>query len=246
MHEFPKPVWYTIDSNVPHNYVNRTDVYYHSCPVQDLFSREFDSLIIRQLVKIIPHGVTIAGGSVSSALIGNKVATDVDLFFDGPESFMYMYKLLNDPKSINIPELDKALFYGYKTNITENVLMGPESRRLRHITFKHDDPSILPIHLIKIVWYDSPEAVIDSFDFTLAQFAVSNSKFVYNPLGLIDLYQKNLRLHQHQTPTAILKRLVKYTSKGYNVNHQTLLGIVKYIQQTFGSDLSLDLNAGDY
>ena len=72
-----------------------------------------------------------------------------------------------------------------------------------------------PIQLVKLVWYDSAEHVIDSFDLTVVQFATDGEDLVFNPVAMLDLARKRIVLHRMQFPTSTLRRLVKYTKKGF-------------------------------
>jgi hypothetical protein len=88
---------------------------------------------------------------------------------------------------------------------------------------------------MKMVWYEDASHVIDSFDFTISQFAFTNNSFVYNGEAMMDLARKRLVLHRMQFPASTLRRLIKYASKGYYACPGSLINICEAIQTFNGS-----------
>jgi hypothetical protein len=85
-----------------------------------------------------------------------------------------------------------------------------------------------------MVWYDNAEHVIDSFDFTVIQFAFTNKEFVFNGMSFMDLARKRLVLHRMQFPASTMRRLIKYTQKGYYACPGSLVTICQAIQDYKG------------
>ncbi len=102
----------------------------------------------------------------------------------------------------------------------------------RFITWVH--PTRPALQLIRMVWYDSPEHVIDSFDLSVVQFAADGKSLYYNPASWLDLSRKRLVLHRMQFPASTLRRLIKYASKGFYACPGALAHICEEIQKFQG------------
>ncbi len=186
---------------------------------------------LTSLVKHMPAGAVIAGGFVVSVLNPAYKATDIDIFFTDGTAFLAAYDLLTTPADAP----DAWALQGYVPSISkENVYNN--SKMIRLVDFKHPDPSRLPIQLIKMVWYEDVEHVIDSFDFTVTQFAIESGTITFNPAALLDLFTNNLIIHRHQFPMETLYRLVKYAKKGYKVSPRTYQRLVEDIRSAEALD----------
>lgn len=184
------------------------------------------------LTGALPPGAIIAGGYVTSTIGGTQLATDIDIFFTGSDAFKSTYNLIQDAQ--RDPESNPALYgYSTKTPLESTFKL---SNDIRFIKFTHPSPDRLPIQLIKMYWFSNAQHVIDSFDFTVCQFAIESNMLVYNPLSMIDLFTKKLQIHKSQTPGMMLRRLIKYTNKGYFASPNVLLEIAESIKKCNESD----------
>lgn len=189
------------------------------------------------LTKHLPRGSYIAGSFAASLLSHTHKPTDIDVFFSSGETFLDAFDMLNNP-----PDEDTAwALKGYKPDVNKEDLLA-RSKEIRVVNFKHEDSDRLPIQLIKMVWYDSAEEVIDSFDFTVTQFCVDGEDLVFNPASMADLLNENLIIHRHQFPMESLYRLVKYAKKGYCISPRTLQKIVEDIRTAKEMDPPLPFN----
>jgi hypothetical protein len=179
---------------------------------------------INGLIKHLPTGACLAGGYVASVLCPEKKASDIDIFFIGPDAFVQTFDLLNNPPS----DESGWVWRGYTTTTTIDELV---KNRLRVVNFVNEDPMRPPIQLIKMVWFDNAEHIIDSFDFTVTQFCVSDGMLIYGAASFADLHANRLIIHRHQAPIDMLIRLVKYAKKGYNVTVNTLVEIARHVQK---------------
>jgi hypothetical protein len=77
--------------------------------------------------------------------------------------------------------------------------------------------SSLPIDIqaIRFRFYDSPAAVIDSFDYTITQFVLDGGMLITTPYALWDLGRKRLAIHRITYPVATMRRMLKYTKQGF-------------------------------
>ncbi len=222
---------YYLKHNCPAHY-SLTSTMYHSVALKDLagprniFNKELDSL-----TKYLPDGAVLAGSFITSLIDRNRKPTDIDIFFTSGAAFIDTYELLCNP-----PDADDAwALKGYKPDISREDIKA-RSAAIRLVNFEHPGKSRLPIQLVKLVWYESVEHVIDSFDFTVTQFAVNNGVLTMNPMSIIDLFKNNLIIHRHQFPMESIYRLVKYSKKRYNVPPKTYQRLVDDIRSAVEMD----------
>lgn len=196
---------------MPH-FLTRTETAYVKLPLnKTLNDRGISNRLFDSFIEYLPEGAIIAGGFMTSLMQEDKHAQDVDFFFTSNEGFEKTCEMFLSP-----PVDEEAWAYqGYK--LAEDFDIESFNKSKGHITrfLKFVHPTRLPVQLVKLVWYDSPEHVIDSFDFTIAQFAADCNHLYTNPLSVFDLARKRLVLHRIQFPASTLRRLIKYTSKGY-------------------------------
>lgn len=162
------------------------------------------------LVRKMPAGTYIAGGFMRSLIAGDDKFDDVDLFFNSGSSFSVMVDLIaND---------EEHYFAGYKVNRDMSKFWG-ETRKYRLLNFTPPPDKDKPkLQLIKLAWFDSPEAVIDGFDLTCCQFATDGKDLYFNPQAMNDVKEKRLRLHKTNSSLTTLERLIKYGNRGYTAD----------------------------
>jgi hypothetical protein len=207
-------------------YYDRSETVYASMKAEELYKRGFKADDVRSILEYLPSDVYLAGGSVASAIAGNDLAKDIDLFFKDGHAFEAMYKLLENPPM----EEGAWALRGYTANHTLQEIMNDKS--LRYVQWKNTDPDKRPIQMIKMVWFEACSDVIDSFDFTVTQFCMTKDLLVFNPAGLMDLFAKRLSVHKMQFPATTLRRLIKYSNKGFTANPSILLEIATHIKNS--------------
>jgi hypothetical protein len=208
------------------HFLTRTSTQYNTTDLDYLYKRGIENRLLESLLIHLPDGAIIAGGFALNIVVGEKKASDIDFFFTSEAAFNETLDLFKNP-----PDDDDAWAYkGYK--ISDEV-----TKNSRYISLKHD--TLPAVQLLKMVWYDSPDHVIDTFDFTIAQFAFTNKAFVFNGEAMLDIAKKRLILHRMQFPASTLRRLVKYTQKGYYACPGSLVTICEAIQKFTGV---LDVN----
>lgn len=214
-----------IPSELP-QFLSRTNTKYATTPNSILIDRGISNRLLDSLLEGLPYGAYIAGGFLTSIIQEDDKAGDIDLFFNSEEAFLATYKLFaegaqkppenltDDPEVFKpTPEGNDKLwaFHGWK--ISDETIPGQDAHKLRFVKFVH--PKLPPVQLIKLVWYKNAEHVIDSFDLTIAQFATDGKNLVFNPVSFLDVARKRIVLHRMQFPASTIRRIVKYTSKGY-------------------------------
>ncbi len=199
------------------HFLTRTPTQYSrvSDPLKFLADRGMENRLLENLLEFLPDGAVISGGFALSIIQEDKNAKDIDIFFTNEEAFNKTKELLLAP-----PE-DAWAYKGYT--------LDEEKSNARFLYFKHEThrPAI---QLLRMVWYDNAEHVIDSFDFTVIQFAFTNKEFVFNGMSFLDVARKRLVLHRMQFPASTMRRLIKYTQKGYYACPGSLVTICQAIQ----------------
>jgi len=82
------------------------------------------------------------------------------------------------------------------------------------------------LQLISLGYYATPEAVIDTFDFTICQMITDGDTLWLGDYTLWDLARKRLALHELTYPVATLGRLMKYSKQGFTVCDGVLADIL--------------------
>ena len=172
-------------------------------------------------MEYLPDGAVIAGGFALNVIIEEKKSSDIDFFFLNEKAFDDTLALFLSP-----PEDGRWAYNGYVLK-EESMQKGS-----RYVMLTHD--TLPAVQLLRMVWYDNPEHVIDSFDFTIAQFAFDNKSFYFNGASMMDLARKRLILHRMQFPASTLRRLIKYASKGYYACPGSLVTICEAIKEFTG------------
>jgi hypothetical protein len=217
------PVW-TRDKEP--KFFQRSTTQFMREPWEPFFQkRGIHSPILSSLVTCLPPGAIIAGGFVSAIFNTQSPAHDIDIFFTSQESFERTYELFANP-----PSEDKFwVVREYALSVSPEDLLN-KSRQIKLVQLNSPNKERMPIQLIKMIWFNDAEHVIDSFDYTVCQVAIDGKDLVYSPGALMDLCQRRLVLHRFHYPGDALYRLTKYTQKGYSVIPATLLELVADIR----------------
>jgi len=71
------------------------------------------------------------------------------------------------------------------------------------------------VQCIRFSFYQSAEAVIDSFDYTICMLAFDGATLTLGDFTLWDLGRKRLAIHKITYPVATMRRMLKYASQGF-------------------------------
>lgn len=199
-------------------FLERTDVQYARLPYNNVLGdRGIENRLLDSLYVALPDGAIIAGGFMTAIVQETKDATDIDVFFTSESAFKEAFDRLQKGAEHGSYDEECWAIKDYKLDPSIGVDNKDDTRMsgLRYVKFVH--PTRPPIQLIKLVWYESAEHVIDSFDLTVAQFAldVATGNLVFNPISWVDIARKRLVLHRMQFPASTLRRVIKYSKKGY-------------------------------
>jgi hypothetical protein len=167
-------------------------------------SRSYDNADQSELFKLITalgfdlnmqNGPWIAGGAVRRTLMGGGVGeSDIDVFFASSEQLAQCRSALESVGAKQKRETDH--------NIEYVLTLGDSDQR---------------IQLIRVAFHASASAVIDSFDFTICQFATDGKEVICGPYSLWDLSRKRLAVHKITFAVASMRRFLKYSRQGFTV-----------------------------
>ena len=168
------------------------------------FHRTRLSQVLETLPALTKDGPWLAGGAVRRLLQGqSSLDSDLDFFFNGETQFQ---------------DFAAAL-------VTAGFTLKRETEHHQHYvgkvtTHRPDETEatfeqVINVQLIRFKYYESAAGVIDSFDFTICQFAYDGTTLTMADLALWDLARKRLVLHQLTYPVSTMRRLLKYQKQGY-------------------------------
>jgi len=130
-------------------------------------------------------GMWLAGGAARKMVQGDDpFNSDLDLYFKSHEVYFRYKELMKE--------------HGYKKTSSNKG-----TTKLSNNIFSLD--------LIKARWYASPEEVINSFDFTVCQFALDRKgELTCGTHSKADLKNMVLRIHNFSDPISTMRRIAKY------------------------------------
>jgi len=196
--------------NAPQHISKRTDSIYKSMPLDELKKDGRWNKRLDKIIPYIPEGAWLGGGFLRAMIAGeDELDGDIDFFFGTEDGFNKMLDMIKYPTSIYGAE--KAFSY-YSIPEYENL------NKLRIVDCESVVEFRPNIQLVRLFWFDSPEHVIDSFDFTVCQFITDGKTLWYNPQAFEDIKTKTIRFHREMSDSiAVLNRILKYQSKGYKM-----------------------------
>lgn len=156
--------------------------------------------IVQAASYFMPKGAWVAGGALTSIYTGQPI-NDVDLYFKDRDSF----------KAAVERAYDDGLWCVAKTS--------------RAVTFA-DGNSI--IQLMHFNWFESPQAIFDSFDFTCCMAAMDceTKEIIMHDDFLKHASQRFLKFHSGTAfPFGTVARVLKYQKRGYTIGSNEMLRI---------------------
>lgn len=183
----------------------------HSYDFVAFLGRYNDDPMTCDFFKILPKlpqpaavGPWIAGGALRRTLLGEGLTSDIDFFFRNAEQAATFHDDMLALKGWEIRRTGQNVTYGI-----------------------HVDNAKIIVQAITIGYYLTPEAVIDSFDFTITQFAFDGTLLYCGEHSLWDLARKRLALHRLTFGTSTVRRLIKYTRQGFTACSGCLADILE-------------------
>lgn len=211
------------------HFLTRTSVTYATDSYATLLTdRGVENRLLDSLVAGLPSGAIIAGGFMTSMLLEETTAKDIDVFFTSAAAFAEtVNQLLSPPSKDEDSEL--WAWTGYELKGGEDALKGIND--CRYLTFVHTKGKRPDIQCLRMVWYTDAAHVIDSFDLTIAQWAIEKGGAItYRPSAFLDLARKRIVSHRIQFAASTLRRIIKYAHKGFYACPGSLATICEQIQ----------------
>lgn len=162
-------------------------------------------LVSGLLPTLSANGPWIAGGAVRRAVKGEKsIDSDVDLFFANADQLSAAAKSMESSGAVKCAETEHVV--GYSINF---------------------EGALIPVQLIRIGYYADAASLLDSFDFTICQFATDGESLIVGEFSLFDLARRRLALHRLTYGVATVRRLIKYTRQGFTACGGVLADILE-------------------
>jgi len=171
----------------------------------------------------------LAGGMIRRWVAEEEMNSDFDLFF----------RTVDDKLAC-----EQALAAaGYK-----EIFRCPEDK-LTTFALERGQAEPIRVQCISNQYYTGPEHTIDTFDFTVSQFALDRNSLYTGSLSLLHLHSKVLSLHSLPYPAATMRRMIKYGSQGYWLAEETaqdfIVALISASQHVLGDGL-IELTGGQF
>lgn len=169
--------------------------------------RQQEDTDFESLLKFIPKpspesNYWIAGGALRRTLIKQKLDSDVDYFFRNDEGLLAFRT-----------RLETLVEDG--TIVIKEAIVNEHNTQYRLEYMDEAGPATVIIQAITIRFYPTVEDLLDSFDYTICQFAYDGEGFFCGDYALTDLYRMRLVPHKITYAVASLRRMLKYSNQGF-------------------------------
>lgn len=144
----------------------------------------------------------IAGGALRDYFMAVKITTDYDLFF---------------PNEI---EYEKSKTY-FNEKGAEIKWESDNGMKVKYNGKTYD--------LVK-KFFESPQATIEAFDFTVSMFAVDFEKVYFGETTFMDLAKRQLMINKITYPASTMSRAFRYYKKGFTMCQGEMKRMVEAIQ----------------
>lgn len=144
----------------------------------------------------------IAGGALRDYFMAVKITTDYDLFFP------------------NETEYEKTKTF-FKAKEAEVKWESDNGMKVKYNGKTYD--------LVK-KFFESPQATIDAFDFTVSMFAVDYDKVYFGETTFMDLAKRQLMINKITYPASTMSRAFRYYKKGFTMCQGEMKKMVEAIQ----------------
>lgn len=163
----------------------------------------------------------IAGGCVRDLCLYGHHNTDIDVFFKTTEDCNKAYHEMMGYKRTDIQDDNST--GATHTESSELILKNER-------VFKFSVPGLGKIDIVRVLG-KSPGDTIANFDFTVCAAAVDRAgNFYCHSRFFEDLVNRKLVIVKLPAPMSTMRRLQKYTQKGYTICQGGLLEIGKAVQ----------------
>lgn len=138
-------------------------------------------------------GSWLAGGAIRRTLMGMPLDSDYDFFFQ-----------------------DEVALEAFDTKIIDELGLKRVKETEHHTQYEGSLQGIdFIVQAIKFQFYASAAKVIESFDYTITQFALDQGTLYTTPESLWDLGRKRLAINKVTYPVSTMRRMIKYSNQGF-------------------------------
>jgi hypothetical protein len=166
-------------------------------------------------------GCFIAGGAITS-IFSNKEINDVDVYFKDLKSLKNVLQVLFRTADID-DDYDK-IFDKVNDELCSHELIYTNHTN-KSILFTKGD---LKLQFIYFKFFNSPQEIFDTFDFTvnMGAYDCSKGEFVFHESFLKDIAQRRLSVNTKTSfPIISLLRVDKYKQKGYSISKKDFVNL---------------------
>lgn len=172
-------------------------------------------------------GVYLAGGSLRNLLGGDDIIQDIDLFFRDKEALEQAMKIMDSYNGSD----DGCWYEAFRCPAGELITYKSAIDKPEEDRTSEDYKNQRKVQFITKSFYESPEQLINTFDFIPTCACIYGEVLYTHPDWVRHVKKRTLGLHFVSYPVATLNRLLKYSHKGYHVPSDTLLGLVIQINE---------------
>lgn len=172
-----------------------------------------------RVLDVVCNGAWCAGGAIRRTLIKQALDSDFDFFFRSADA---------------LAEWEKKL--------PLTLALVRETEHHKHWKGTVEGSAIpVEIQAIRFRYYADAADVIDSFDYTITQFALDGGNLVTTPEALWDLGRKRLAIHKVTYPVATMRRMLKYSRQGFTACAGCMATLFRETATSPGALASLDI-----
>lgn len=191
----------------------------HAYDFLTFFSRTSAAYLVEEFLNILEYlpsvskeGPWIAGGAMRSLVANEEHVSDYDFFFKDKEQMELFRSNLEASTAINI--LKK------KSN---------DHCDTYSIVIPYKEYNKFEVQLVHISYYDSPQLLLDSFDYTICQFAYDGESLFTGEFSILDLMRRRLAVNTITYPVSSVRRMIKYTNKGFTACAGCITEVLKKV-----------------
>jgi len=172
---------------------------------------EFDDTDFAKALARLPAltatGPWLAGGSVRRLISRLPQESDFDFFFRDQAQFDAFCEAIKGKGAKQQNESD--------FNVTFR-LPAAEAKPVDEDSFEGGGPE-LKVQAIRVAFFETLDAVIDSFDFSICQCGFDGTDLLFGQWALFDIANKRLVPGKLSYGTSSLRRLIKYARQGFTI-----------------------------
>ncbi len=160
--------------------------------------KAFEDTTLAKVLSALPplsiSGPWLAGGALRRTLLQQEPDSDFDFFFRDADQLSAFTAALDAAGLEKVRETEHHVHYRGRVG---------------------DSALPIDVQCIRFAFYVDAQAVIDSFDFTICQFAFDGKDLTAGLYALWDLGRKRLATHRITFPVSSMRRVLKYARQGF-------------------------------